>query len=164
MLVRNSIITDTLNLRFYSLCFLQFYREHVKQCALCAYIYMMNDLSLFVTGGQDMDQYIATNNSYSKSNCWISQGTSLFALTLSLHTVMPYMTADCWMTLYINGVPELTIHYICQIQWPALDEINAGACDGMTYEEIKKNMPEEYEYVIDLYLPLLGTHPFLLIH
>ncbi|KAK4278545.1 hypothetical protein QN277_016380 [Acacia crassicarpa] len=32
-----------------------------------------------------------------------------------------------------------------KIQWRALDEINAGACDGMTYEEIKKNMPEEYE-------------------
>ena len=35
-----------------------------------------------------------------------------------------------------------------QVQWRALDEINAGACDGMTYVEIKKNMPEEYEYVI----------------
>ncbi|CAH9073277.1 unnamed protein product [Cuscuta europaea] len=32
-----------------------------------------------------------------------------------------------------------------KIQWRALDEINAGVCDGMTYEEVKKNMPEEYE-------------------
>ncbi|BAT81509.1 6-phosphofructo-2-kinase/fructose-2,6-bisphosphatase protein [Vigna angularis] len=32
-----------------------------------------------------------------------------------------------------------------KIQWRALDEINAGVCDGMTYEEIKKNMPAEYE-------------------
>ncbi|XP_021746147.1 6-phosphofructo-2-kinase/fructose-2,6-bisphosphatase-like [Chenopodium quinoa] len=32
-----------------------------------------------------------------------------------------------------------------KVQWRALDEINAGACDGMTYLEIKKNMPEEYE-------------------
>ncbi|XP_022755562.1 6-phosphofructo-2-kinase/fructose-2,6-bisphosphatase-like isoform X3 [Durio zibethinus] len=32
-----------------------------------------------------------------------------------------------------------------KIQWRALDEINAGVCDGMTYEEIKKNMLEEYE-------------------
>ncbi|TQD92133.1 hypothetical protein C1H46_022290 [Malus baccata] len=30
-----------------------------------------------------------------------------------------------------------------KIQWRALDEINAGACDGMTYEEIQKNMPNE---------------------
>ncbi|OMP02434.1 Carbohydrate binding module family 20 [Corchorus olitorius] len=37
----------------------------------------------------------------------------------------------------ITGFPK--------IQWRALDEINAGVCDGMTYEEIKKNMPEEYE-------------------
>ncbi|KAJ4972336.1 hypothetical protein NE237_005435 [Protea cynaroides] len=32
-----------------------------------------------------------------------------------------------------------------KIQWRALEEINAGVCDGMTYEEIRKNMPEEYE-------------------
>ncbi|KAM0826900.1 hypothetical protein ACQ4PT_068548 [Festuca glaucescens] len=32
-----------------------------------------------------------------------------------------------------------------KIQWRALDEINSGVCDGMTYEEIKKIMPEEYE-------------------
>jgi hypothetical protein len=38
-----------------------------------------------------------------------------------------------------------------QIQWRALDEINSGVCDGMTYEEIKKIMPEEYEYVVLCY-------------
>ncbi|XP_042492217.1 6-phosphofructo-2-kinase/fructose-2,6-bisphosphatase-like isoform X2 [Macadamia integrifolia] len=32
-----------------------------------------------------------------------------------------------------------------KIQWRTLDEINSGVCDGMTYEEIKKNMLEEYE-------------------
>ncbi|KAH9620683.1 hypothetical protein KSS87_001465 [Heliosperma pusillum] len=32
-----------------------------------------------------------------------------------------------------------------KVQWRALDEINAGVCDGMSYEEIKKNMPDEYE-------------------
>ncbi|CAM0872721.1 unnamed protein product [Alopecurus aequalis] len=31
------------------------------------------------------------------------------------------------------------------IQWRALDEINAGVCDGMTYDEVKKNKPEDYE-------------------
>lgn len=29
--------------------------------------------------------------------------------------------------------------------WRALDEINAGICDGMTYEQIKQEMPNEYE-------------------
>jgi broad specificity phosphatase PhoE/predicted kinase len=31
------------------------------------------------------------------------------------------------------------------IAWRALDEINAGICDGMTYEQIKQEMPSEYE-------------------
>jgi broad specificity phosphatase PhoE/predicted kinase len=31
------------------------------------------------------------------------------------------------------------------LPWRALDEINAGICDGMTYEQIKQEMPSEYE-------------------
>jgi broad specificity phosphatase PhoE len=30
------------------------------------------------------------------------------------------------------------------VTWRALDEIDAGICDGMTYDEIKSSMPEEY--------------------
>lgn len=30
------------------------------------------------------------------------------------------------------------------VSWRALDEIDAGVCDGMTYEEIKARMPEEF--------------------
>src|SRR5688500_12886495 len=29
-------------------------------------------------------------------------------------------------------------------EWRALDEIDAGDCDGMTYEEIRMRMPEEH--------------------
>ncbi|MFI5309044.1 MAG: 6-phosphofructo-2-kinase/fructose-2,6-bisphosphatase [Polyangiales bacterium] len=29
--------------------------------------------------------------------------------------------------------------------WRALDEIDAGVCDGLSYEQIKERMPEEYE-------------------
>lgn len=32
-----------------------------------------------------------------------------------------------------------------KVQWKALDEIQAGICDGMTYSEIKERMPEEHE-------------------
>jgi len=32
-----------------------------------------------------------------------------------------------------------------QVQWRALDEIDAGLCEGMTYEEVQKQMPEEAE-------------------
>ncbi|HKP59907.1 MAG TPA: 6-phosphofructo-2-kinase/fructose-2,6-bisphosphatase [Polyangiales bacterium] len=31
------------------------------------------------------------------------------------------------------------------LPWRALDEINAGICDGMTYEQIKQEMPSEFE-------------------
>lgn len=31
------------------------------------------------------------------------------------------------------------------IHWKALDEIDAGVCEGMTYEEIKKKMPQEFK-------------------
>ena len=30
------------------------------------------------------------------------------------------------------------------VQWKALDEIDAGVCDGMTYDEIARAMPDEY--------------------
>ena len=34
---------------------------------------------------------------------------------------------------------------ICSVmQWKALDEIDAGVCEGMTYEEVKKQMPVEH--------------------
>lgn len=30
------------------------------------------------------------------------------------------------------------------IAWRNLDELDAGVCDGMTYEEVATKMPEEY--------------------
>ena len=29
-------------------------------------------------------------------------------------------------------------------RWKALDEIHAGSCDGMTYEEIEERFPDEF--------------------
>ncbi|TVU47399.1 hypothetical protein EJB05_06999, partial [Eragrostis curvula] len=55
-------------------------------------------------------------------------------------------TASIWTSTLQRTI--LTAHPIIgfpKIQWRALDEINAGVCDGMTYDEIKKNKPEEYE-------------------
>lgn len=31
-----------------------------------------------------------------------------------------------------------------QLQWKALDELDSGVCDGMTYEEIKEEYPEDF--------------------
>eukprot|EP00009_Paramoeba_aestuarina_P007134 CAMPEP_0201508212 /NCGR_PEP_ID=MMETSP0161_2-20130828/1644_1 /ASSEMBLY_ACC=CAM_ASM_000251 /TAXON_ID=180227 /ORGANISM="Neoparamoeba aestuarina, Strain SoJaBio B1-5/56/2" /LENGTH=156 /DNA_ID=CAMNT_0047902795 /DNA_START=249 /DNA_END=719 /DNA_ORIENTATION=+ len=30
------------------------------------------------------------------------------------------------------------------VKWKALDEIDVGICDGMTYDEVKESMPEEF--------------------
>jgi 6-phosphofructo-2-kinase / fructose-2,6-biphosphatase 2 len=31
-----------------------------------------------------------------------------------------------------------------QLQWKALDELDAGVCDGMTYDEIEETFPEDF--------------------
>ena len=32
-----------------------------------------------------------------------------------------------------------------QLQWKALDELDAGVCDGMTYAEIKEQYPVDFD-------------------
>lgn len=32
-----------------------------------------------------------------------------------------------------------------QKRWKSLDELDAGVCDGMTYEEIEEKYPEDYD-------------------
>jgi len=55
-------------------------------------------------------------------------------------------TATIWTsTLQRTILTASPIVGFPKIQWRALDEINSGVCDGMTYEEIKKIMPEEFE-------------------
>ncbi|XP_062230852.1 6-phosphofructo-2-kinase/fructose-2,6-bisphosphatase-like isoform X2 [Phragmites australis] len=55
-------------------------------------------------------------------------------------------TATIWTsTLQRTILTASPIVGFPKIQWRALDEINSGVCDGMTYEEIMKIMPEEYE-------------------
>lgn len=44
--------------------------------------------------------------------------------------------------------PPSDIHMppaVCNHRWKALDEINAGICDGLTYEQINERFPFEYE-------------------
>ncbi|XP_042512255.1 6-phosphofructo-2-kinase/fructose-2,6-bisphosphatase-like isoform X2 [Macadamia integrifolia] len=56
----------------------------------------------------------------------------------------PERAASIWTsTLQRTILTASPIVGFPKIQWRALDEINAGVCDGMTYEEIEKNMPEE---------------------
>eukprot|EP00850_Spirogloea_muscicola_P020597 SM000221S06935 [mRNA] locus=s221:68947:74861:+ [translate_table: standard] len=54
-------------------------------------------------------------------------------------------TASIWTsTLQRTILTARHIQGFPKVQWRALDEINAGVCDGMTYQEIKLATPEEY--------------------
>ncbi|KAK3320418.1 6-phosphofructo-2-kinase-domain-containing protein [Cercophora scortea] len=44
----------------------------------------------------------------------------------------------------INTARHLPPHYN-QLQWKALDELDAGVCDGMTYQEISDMYPEDFQ-------------------
>ncbi|KAI7734616.1 hypothetical protein M8C21_025411 [Ambrosia artemisiifolia] len=87
----------------------------------------MDDMTAWMQEGGQVNTHLTprpillTRHGESRDNIW----TSTLQRTI--------LTAN-----QIAGFPK--------IQWRALDEINAGVCDGMTYEEIKKNMPDEYEY------------------
>ncbi|KAL1841368.1 hypothetical protein VTK73DRAFT_3501 [Phialemonium thermophilum] len=43
----------------------------------------------------------------------------------------------------IDTARYLPKHYN-QLQWKALDELDAGVCDGLTYQEIKDRYPEDF--------------------
>lgn len=48
-------------------------------------------------------------------------------------------------TLKRTQQTALFLPYKKKLQWKALDELDAGECDGMTYEEIEKNFPEDFK-------------------
>ncbi|CAK9860038.1 unnamed protein product [Sphagnum jensenii] len=57
----------------------------------------------------------------------------------------PECTVSIWTsTLHRTVLTAANIVEFLKVQWHALDEINAGVCDGMTYEEITESMPKEY--------------------
>eukprot|EP00798_Chlamydomonas_sp_ICE-L_P009745 gene9745-7620_t len=41
-----------------------------------------------------------------------------------------------------------------KLRWKALDEIQAGLCDGLTYKEIEERFPDEFEEIPSLKIPL----------
>ncbi|KAH7415185.1 hypothetical protein KP509_14G031600 [Ceratopteris richardii] len=55
-------------------------------------------------------------------------------------------TASVWTsTLQRTLFTAQHLHRFPKVQWRALDDISAGICDGMTYDEIKNKMAEEYK-------------------
>lgn len=47
-------------------------------------------------------------------------------------------------TLKRTHQTSLFLPYQKKLQWKALDELDAGACDGMTYEQIEQQFPEDF--------------------
>nr|GMD61234.1 6-phosphofructo-2-kinase/fructose-2,6-bisphosphatase isoform X1 [Ipomoea batatas] len=79
----------------------------------------------------------------------ISEAGELYAKKLAVFVekrLKNERAASIWTsTLQRTILTASPIVGLPKIQWRALDEINVGVCDGMTYEEVKKNMPEEYK-------------------
>lgn len=49
------------------------------------------------------------------------------------------------LTLKRTQQTALFLPYQKKLQWKALDELDAGDCDGMTYEEIEEKFPEDFK-------------------
>lgn len=58
----------------------------------------------------------------------------------------PYEGMSVWTSTLVRTIStaKYVDRRVPQVRWRALDEIDAGVCDGLTYDEIKEQMPEEY--------------------
>lgn len=63
---------------------------------------------------------------------------------LSLVQTDSEMALSVWTSTLQRTIQTAQYLPFPKLRWKALDEISAGRCDGMTYEEIKTLMPEEY--------------------
>lgn len=58
----------------------------------------------------------------------------------------PHTNLTVWtLTLKRTQQTALFLPYKKKLSWKALDELDAGDCDGMTYEEIEQKFPEDFK-------------------
>lgn len=50
-----------------------------------------------------------------------------------------------WCSTLRRTIQTAALLPVRAVQWRALDEIDAGDCDGMTYEEIARDLPDEFK-------------------
>lgn len=50
-----------------------------------------------------------------------------------------------WTSTLKRTIQTASLLPFPKLRWKALDEIHAGVCDGMTYEEINEKFPEDFE-------------------
>lgn len=68
---------------------------------------------------------------------------------MSLHPVLLKFKLDLGLGQVWTSTLQRTIQTAEQLPytkltWKSLDELDAGVCDGMTYEEIEERYPEDY--------------------
>lgn len=59
--------------------------------------------------------------------------------------IAPYGDIEVWTSTLVRTQETGEILGCRTLQWRALNEIEAGACDGLTYAEIKERFPEEWK-------------------
>lgn len=62
-----------------------------------------------------------------------------------MHKEVPPADLIVWTSTLTRAVSTAAPLACATLEWPELDEIDAGECDGMTYEEIRVQMPREFE-------------------
>ncbi|CEQ39868.1 SPOSA6832_01426, partial [Sporobolomyces salmonicolor] len=55
-----------------------------------------------------------------------------------------FMTAQVWTSTLRRTIQTASLLPYEKLTWKSLDELDAGVCDGMTYEEIEQYYPEDY--------------------
>ena len=50
----------------------------------------------------------------------------------------------CWTSTMQRTIQTAAHLQYPKKQWKALDELDAGVCDGLTYEEIEQRYPEDF--------------------
>jgi broad specificity phosphatase PhoE/predicted kinase len=58
--------------------------------------------------------------------------------------ISPHGRVEVWTSTLLRTLETAEALGQKSLSWYALNEIEAGACDGMTYEEISQRMPEEF--------------------
>ncbi|MSP23618.1 MAG: fructose-2,6-bisphosphatase [Myxococcales bacterium] len=65
-----------------------------------------------------------------------------YALALGRHFEPPPAGLVVWTSTLARAMATARHFLVPRTEWRQLDEIDAGVCDGMTYEEIARNSPE----------------------
>ncbi|CAI2173748.1 20260_t:CDS:2 [Funneliformis geosporum] len=66
------------------------------------------------------------------------------ALPKLIHEHLGNQPLTVWTSTMRRTIQTAEALPYTKLQWKALDELDAGVCDGMTYEEIEERYPEDY--------------------